>query len=157
MRISGKLLAVTRGNLRVLRESKKSKELLIVHEIGPDKFSPTLVYSCGQVSKLACPCLTRSIPRCYRFPSEWTDGRAVDVKVEFGAGFLYHHPSRTMPEELMQDDPPVVCWVFAPLEALGFCRIYERARVGWIGLSIHSIRDDDILESALLADIVIIR
>lgn len=62
-----------------------------------------------------------------------------------------------MPDELVQNNPPVVCWIFAPLEELGFCRIYKGACVGWVGLGIHMIRDNDILESALLTDVIIIR
>lgn len=56
----------------------------------------------------------------------------------------------------MEDDPPVVGRIFVLLEGLDFGRIEERGGLGSVAFGIHSIRDNHVLETALVSDVVIL-
>lgn len=61
-----------------------------------------------------------------------------------------------MTKKLMKDDPPVVSWILVLLEGFRLGRIDKGAGLSFVAFGTHSVGNDNVLETALFADVVIL-
>lgn len=157
MHREGIQLTVFGSDVGGIVKSEKCEHFLVIHKIGTDQLGTTLINSGGQVFKLASPGLAWQIPLFNRLAGQRIDRWAALIEVECTIRLLAQDLTGSVAEELMEDYPNVVCWELVLLKSVSFMGIDE-----WVGelvatLCSHAICDDDVLEAAILSDVVILR
>lgn len=142
---------------------KQPQQLLVVHQIRAHQLGAALVHRRGEVRKPARPRLAGFVP-ALDGPSGERVGRrlaaAADVEIEAPVRVSHHHLARAVAEQLVQNDPPVVRGELVPLERVQLRRVDKGGSAavgGHGGFRRHSVRDDDVFETVLLADVVVLR